>query len=200
MALDQSFFKRHALEVSRDLLGKILCVSDPETGNIVCGTINETEAYHGYEDDASHGHKKKTPRCSVMYETVGHSYVYFTYGMHFMLNLTSFEDDFPSAVLIRSVLVPEDEKIRDLMAINRFAKPFVELSGYQKKNLVNGPGKVTAAFKIDKRLNGLKLESEQGIWVEDRGVIAPKEAVQVTPRIGIDYATNSKLWPWRFVY
>lgn len=199
MILDQKFFKRHALEVSRDLLGKTLCVADPDTGDVVCGIINETEAYHGYEDDASHGHKKKTPRCSVMYETVGHSYVYFTYGMHFMLNLTSFEYEFPSAVLIRSV-IPAEEKDRDFMAINRFNLPYEKLSSYQKKNITNGPGKITAAFKIDKRLNGLVLNKNSGIWVEDRGVVVPNEAVQVTPRIGIDYATNSKLWPWRFVY
>ena len=200
MILDQKFFKRHALEVSRDLLGKTLCVADPDTGDVVCGIINETEAYHGYEDDASHGHKKKTPRCSVMYETVGHSYVYFTYGMHFMLNLTSFEHEFPSAVLIRSVLVPEDEKGRDLMAQNRFKLPYVDLSTYQKKNLTNGPGKITAAFRIDKRLNGVPLNEKGGIWVEDTGVVVPEESIQVTPRFGIDYATNSKLWPWRFVY
>jgi|LakMenE18May11ns_1017448.scaffolds.fasta_scaffold9929667_3 DNA-3-methyladenine glycosylase len=200
MFLGNEFFKRDTLELTRDLLGKTLCVKDIETGGVIRGTINETEAYHGYEDDASHGHKKKTPRNTVMYETVGHAYVYFTYGMHFMLNLTSFQKDFPSAVLIRSVLIPEDNGIRDLMSLNRFKKSFEELSSYQKKNLTNGPGKVTAAFKIDKRLSGLELNEESGIWVEDSGFIVPKESVKVTPRIGIDYAQNAKDWLWRFCF
>lgn len=200
MLLDKEYFHQDTLSLARDLLGKVLCAADSDTGNVIWGIINETEAYHGYEDDASHGYKKRTLRNIYMYETVGHAYVYFVYGMHFMFNITAFEEGFPAAVLIRSVLVPQDEKSRDLIAFNRFKLPYAELSVYQKKNLTNGPAKVAAAFTIDKRFNGLPLNKTSGIWIEDRGVLVSDDLVKATPRIGIDYATNSKLWPWRFVY
>ena len=200
IVLKQSFFRKNTVDLAKDLLGKVLCVKDKNSQIIYQGIINETEAYHGYEDDASHGHKKITPRNKIMYDTVGHTYVYFTYGMHYLFNITSFEEKFPAAVLIRSLIINEDNPNLDLIAMNRFNKSFGELSSFQKKNLTNGPAKLTKAFKIDKSLNELKLGIEQGIWIEDQGIIIPKERIQATPRVGIDYATNAKDWPWRFYY
>lgn len=172
--LDKSFFKRSALEVAEELLGKRLHrrVGDTTT---ISGIITETEAYHGYDDKACHTYKGKTPRNSVIFETVGYSYVYLCYGIHWLLNITTFQNDFPSAVLIRGV--------------------------YDDKNKVHykGPGKLTAFLRIDKSFNRLPVTGSNTIlWVEDTGFVPAQ--IYTGPRVGVDYAQESKEWPWRFYW
>ena len=100
--LDRKFYKRNTLQVARALLGKKLVRQI--NGLELSGMIVETEAYCGEADSACHAHRGKTPRNAVMFGEPGHAYVYFTYGMHYMLNLVTEAKDNPCAVLIRSVV------------------------------------------------------------------------------------------------
>src|SRR3569832_1368993 len=97
--LGEEFFERKAPVVAKELLGKYLVrkVGD----KTIALMITETEAYDGFEDKASHAHRGQTPRNSVMFGKPAHIYVYFTYGMHWMLNLICGKEGYPSGVLIR---------------------------------------------------------------------------------------------------
>src|SRR5581483_1337476 len=107
--LPNSFFNKKTLQVARDLLGKYLVreIVDPTSPRlrgakkILREKIIETEAYVGPHDLACHSSRGKTERNKIMFEKAGTIYVYFTYGMHWMLNIVTEEKDFPSAVLIR---------------------------------------------------------------------------------------------------
>lgn len=172
MILPAKFYKRDTLEVARDLLGKKLVrLVD---GRLISGIITETEAYHGYDDKASHAYKGKTKRTQVIFETFGYAYVYLCYGIHWMLNVTTAEADFPGAVLIRGVYLPES------------------------KLHLNGPGKLTKYFKIDKSLNFQPVsQKDAGIWIEDSDF--KDFEVETSKRIGVQYAEEAKDWEWRFV-
>jgi DNA-3-methyladenine glycosylase len=186
MILDRKFYQRDTLKVARALLGKKLV---RQTDRIkLSGMIVETEAYCGSEDSACHAHRGKTPRNSVMFGSPGHAYVYFTYGMHYMLNMVTREEGNPCAVLIRA-LVP-------LTGIE-------EMESRRKKKgvqLTNGPAKLCQALSIDKSLNGWDLTCGSKLWVEDYKRI-PDKSITKTPRIGIDYAKKEhRDAPWRFLY
>ena len=188
--LDKKFFNRDTLQVAKDLLGKTLIRND--NGIIYKTKIVETEAYLGIEDRASHTFAdNKTQRNKIMYEDAGTIYVYQTYGIHFMLNFVTLEKGRPEAVLIRGV---EPLNEFDNIGINRFGKVFKELSTYQKKNLTNGPGKLTKALNIDKKLNGKNLFGKQ-LYLENN-----KDNFEIVSdkRIGIDYAKEAIDYPYRF--
>lgn len=193
MILKKDFFEHHAKTVARELIGKVLLINS--NGKILSGIINETEAYHGFTDDACHGHKGETERCKSLFKDGGHVYVYFTYGIHHMLNIVTFDRGTPSAVLIRSI-IPKTGK--NELATNRFNKNYKDLSSNQLKTLTNGPGKLTQAFKIDRSFDGVELNKKNKIWIEDQNIKIDKEKILLTPRIGIDYAEKSKNWDWRF--
>ena len=185
MILDRKFYERDTLKVARSLLGKKLV---RQTGRIkLSGMIVETEAYCGMEDSACHAHRGKTPRNSIMFGGPGHAYVYFTYGMHYMLNLVTEALDRPCAVLIRAIL--------PLTGIE-------EMESRRKRKgaqLTNGPAKLCQAFNIDKSLNGWDLTRGSKLWVEDYKRI-PDKSIITTPRIGIDYAKKEhRDAPWRFL-
>jgi DNA-3-methyladenine glycosylase len=165
--LGPDFFDRPALVVAKDLLGKYL-VRKSADGEVAY-MITETEAYFGYEDKGSHAHRGQTPRNTPMFGPAGIIYVYFTYGMHWMLNLVTGKRDYPAAVLIRG------------------------LEG------VSGPGRLTKFLEIDKTLNTLPLSRKSGLWVEDRGVKINPRQIQKTPRIGIPGRGVWTDKPWRFV-
>lgn len=138
-------------------------------GKISRHRITEVEAYHGESDLACHASKGRTQRTEVLYRAGGVWYVYLCYGIHEMLNVVTGPAERPSAVLIRGV------------------------------EGVNGPGRVTKQLGIDRRLNTLPAAPESGLWLEDDGFVLPRGAMQVTPRIGVDYA--GPVWamkPWRF--
>lgn len=167
--LKPEFFERSALAVARDLIGKFLVRKID--GKEIALIITETEAYGGFRDLASHSRFGKTPRTSVMFGPPGHIYVYFTYGMHWMLNIVCGKEEYPAAVLIRA------------------AGQFI------------GPARLTKALHIDKSLNGLLLGKKAGLWIEDRGVKIPKKAIIATPRVGINNSGPIwKERPWRFVH
>ena len=188
--LESNFFKRDTVEVAKNLLGKKIIRNI--SGNFFCAKIVETEAYLGLEDRACHSYGGNiTKRNEILYKEAGTIYVYLIYGMYNLLNIVTKNENDPEAVLIRAV---EPIENIDAMAVNRFGKIYKDLSSYQKKNLTNGPGKLTMAMGIDRDLNG-KILSQDYLYIEEgedvRNIIETK-------RIGIDYAGEDANLPLRF--
>lgn len=193
-ALPREFYDRPALQVARDLLGMRLvrCEGDLR----LSGRIVETEAYGGEEDLGCHCKAGRTPRTRVMYGPPGHAYVYFTYGMHWMLNCVVEAEGAPAAVLIRAIL-PEEGL--ETIAARRGGQP--------RPRWTDGPGKICQALAIDGRLNGADLcrltsglcDPAGELFVEP-GPPVPQESVTTGPRVGL--YTVPEPWksvPWRFL-
>ena len=200
--LPQSFFNRDTVEAARALVGKYLVRRYGALA--LCARITETEAYVGRMDKACHAYNyRKTERTKTLYAPPGTAYVYLIYGMHCCLNLVTEPEGEPAAVLIRG-LVPRYN--RDIIAENRFHCKYDAMSAYQRKNFLNGPGKVCAGMNIDRSLNALPYGSE-ALFVcerpEDTGLPpCPGDDgplnIDVGKRIGIDYAEEAVDFPWRF--
>lgn len=157
-------------------------------GQRAAGVIVETEAYIGETDLACHARAGRTARTAVMYGRPGLAYVYFTYGMHWLLNVVSEIEDFPAAVLIRAIEPVEGVA---LMQAARGQRPIRELT--------NGPAKLCQALRIDQAMNGVDLASADGsLWIEaDRTV--PARSILRGPRIGIGGTPEPWLSkPWRY--
>lgn len=200
--LPQDFFNRDTVEVARDLVGKYLVRR--YDGVTLAVRLTETEAYVGRMDKACHAYNyRRTPRTQPLFAPPGTAYVYLIYGLHHCLNLVTEPEGEPAAVLLRGGQVRHSGAI---IAENRFGCKEEALSPYQRRNLLNGPGKLCAALKIDRALNDLPYGSEAlfvcenlgeaGLpeWPEDQGPLR----VQAGPRIGIDYAQEAVDFPWRF--
>jgi DNA-3-methyladenine glycosylase len=172
--LKPAFFDRSAVEAARDLIGCSLARKrGKKTERFI---ITETEAYDGFNDKASHASRGKTKRNEIMFRSAGHIYVYFTYGMHWMLNIVTGPKDHPAAVLIRGAK-SADGKI-----------------------LLNGPARLTKHLKITGALNGERLGTASGLWIEAPVKKVPARSIKKMPRIGVDYA--GPIWAkkkWRFV-
>jgi DNA-3-methyladenine glycosylase len=164
--LGRSFFARSPVLVARELLGKNLHFR----GKVA--RIVETEAYLGSEDLASHARFVSRKRNHLMFGTPGVAYVYFTYGMYYMLNIVADEEGKAGAVLIRAV------------------EPLVGVD-----LATNGPGRLTKALGITLLENGIDLVGRGDFYLEDGE--GANEIVEST-RIGIDYAEEYKDKPWRF--
>ena len=153
------------------------------------GMICEVEAYDGEKDQACHARSGKTNRNSVMYGPAGQAYVYFTYGMHWMLNCVCGKEDYPAAVLIRAI-VP----LEGLETIANHRK------GIAPKDWCSGPARLTRAMAISKESNNADLTSPQsGLYIEEYQTILEEDVLR-TPRIGIQ--STGEPWislPWRFV-
>ena len=165
--LKKEFFERPTLTVARDLIGKFIVRK--VNGKTIALMVTETEAYDGHHDKASHAHRGMTERNKVMFGEAGTWYVYFTYGMHWMLNVVTGPEGYPAAVLIRAA------------------------------GDVVGPARLTKALAIDKKLNMKKVRSASGLWLEDRVVKVKKGDIARTSRIGIRYAAEWAEKPYRFV-
>ena len=200
--LPQNFFDRDTLEVAKELVGKYLIRRYGKT--MLAVKITETEAYIGRLDKACHAYQyRKTERTKTLFSSPGTAYVYLIYGMHCCLNFVTEPEGEPAAVLIRGA---EPRYGADLIAENRFGCKEQEMTAYQRKNFLNGPGKLCAGLKIDRGLNALphgssKLEivsslSEAGL--PDCPEDSVPRPVQTGKRIGIDYAEEAKDFPWRF--
>lgn len=184
MILKKSFYERSALVVARELLGCFLVRKID--GKISRTMIVETEAYEGKNDLASHASRGRTPRNEVMFGGPGICYVYFTYGMHHMLNIVTEKKDYPAAVLIRAV--------EPIFAIEN--PPSFETSARQRKT--DGPAKLTKILQIDKSFNNLPISTKKyGLWIEEGERIKKSEIISAK-RIGVDYAKKYKDKPWRF--
>ncbi|MBI4483474.1 MAG: DNA-3-methyladenine glycosylase [Acidobacteria bacterium] len=178
-ALPRSFYERPTLQVAQDLLGKLL-VRVLESGQALVGRIVETEGYVGEDDPACHAHRGLTVRNVVMYGEPGHAYVYFTYGMHHMLNAVTERPGFPAAVLIRALEPMEgtDEMFR------------LRPKACVREDLMNGPGKICQAMAINRDLNGSDL---CGHLLFIRRTRQERIRVVRTHRIGIREG-REKLW------
>lgn len=184
--LPRDFYDRPVLEVARDLLGARLV--RVEGGRRLSGWIVECEAYRGEEDQACHARRGRTPRTAVMYGPAGRAYVYFTYGMHWMLNCVTGPEGFPAAVLLRAVWPAEG---RAVMAERRQGQLFARWT--------DGPAKLTQALGVDAALNGADLCSPAaGLWIEP-ALTAPEAQVVIGPRVGLGKTPEPWLsMPWRF--
>ncbi len=162
-------------------------------GKRISARIVETEAYMGVIDKAAHSYGgKRTPRVEVMYGEPGHSYVYLIYGMYHCFNMVTGPQGVPQAVLIRAL---EPVEGLDLMAYNRYQKPYGELNKKQITGLTSGPGKLCRALLIDKELNGEDLCGSR-LYVEE-GETNGLSIVE-SRRVGIDYAEEARDFLWRF--
>lgn len=185
-SLPQCFYQREVTFVARDLLGMHLVrqIGDQR----ISGMIVETEAYRGEEDLACHARHGKTPRTEVMYGEAGRAYIYFTYGMHWLLNVVTGDIGYPAAVLLRAMVPLEGIA---LIAANRSGRP--------KKDWCNGPAKICQALQITGAMNGIDLTSDHaGLWIEEAKPV-PDACVVTGKRIGIGSVPEPwKSIPWRF--
>ena len=191
--LSPKYFSQPTFKLAKDLPGKFLVRRVVEVrpalrarkgkpnfhypvretnGEKIEAMITEVEAYMGPEDKASHASRGKTKRTEVMFGQPGQWYVYMIYGMYYCLNIVTEKEEYPAAILIRSV------------------------------EGVSGPGRVCRHFKIDGStwltINKKMASEKSGLWIEDRGIKIKSMQIKKGKRIGIDYAGKWKHKPWRF--
>jgi DNA-3-methyladenine glycosylase len=187
--LPRQFYARPTLQVARELLGQRLVHLDG--GRRLAGLITETEAYIDQTDLACHARFGRTQRTAVMFGSPGRAYVYFTYGMHWMLNIVTEVEGMPAAVLIRAIMPVEGI---DIMQARR-GRPD------PPSRLVNGPGKLAQAFGIDQALNGGDLCALRAPLFVERAAPAPDSNVRIGPRVGLTNTPEPwKSLPWRFLW
>lgn len=180
------YVREDVVQISQDLLGKVLCTNI--TGQITKAIITETEAYAGTADKASHAHAgKRTKRTEPLYAQGGTAYVYLCYGIHHLFNVVTNEVNTPHAVLIRA---GEPLGGTELMRKRR-KRQVVD------KSLLAGPGTLTQALGITTDLTGTSLLENQ-IWIEDQQYIIDPTSIVTGPRVGIDYAEEDAQLPYRF--
>jgi DNA-3-methyladenine glycosylase len=174
--LERTAFNRPTLTVARNLLGKFIVRR--YRGRRIDAMITEVEAYRGPHDRACHAYGgRRTARVEPLYRTGGTVYVYFVYGMHWLLNFSTAGDGKPEGVLIRGIVAGSDGR----------------------RQIIPGPARVTRYLKIDKRLNGTDATTSKRMWLEDRGIRIPAAGIKKGPRVGVDFA--GPYWaarPWRF--
>lgn len=191
--LNQNFYARDTLTVARELLGKHLV-------RVVEGVpltlrITETEAYIGRMDKACHAYNyKRTKRTETLFASPGTAYLYLIYGMYICLNCVTEAEGEPAAVLIRGG-EPADAQSADLLSNSRFGCAAADMSSYQRKNFLNGPGKLCKALSLTTKENGLSLMGST-LYILDAG--ETPDAIYTGKRIGIDYAEEATDFPWRF--
>lgn len=191
--LNQNFYARDTLTVARELLGKHLV-------RVVEGVpltlrITETEAYIGRMDKACHAYNyKRTKRTETLFASPGTAYLYLIYGMYTCLNCVTEAEGEPAAVLIRGG-EPADAQSADLLSDSRFGCAAADMSSYQLKNFLNGPGKLCKALSLTTKENGLSLMGST-LYILDAG--ETPDAIYTGKRIGIDYAEEAADFPWRF--
>jgi DNA-3-methyladenine glycosylase len=180
-SLPRSFYNRATLDVTADLIGKVL-VHETRAG-IAAGMIVETEAYIGEDDPACHAAPGPTKRNEPLYGPPGVAYVYLNYGMHYLVNAVTEATGAPAAVLIRA-LAPLD-------GISLMQRRRANGRPVREADLCRGPGNLTKALGISLKENRLDLTSSR-LWIEDRGLAAGR--LSWGTRIGI---TRGAERPWR---
>jgi DNA-3-methyladenine glycosylase len=187
LRLRRSFYERPTLTVARDLLGQRL-VRIEEDGSRISGLISEAEAYIGTDDDGCHAKSGLTRRNQSMWGPAGTCYIYFTYGIHWMLNLVTEQEGFPAAVLIRAVIPQEGiEIIRKRRA------------GQPPQRWTDGPAKLCQAFNIHGEHDHLDSCLPESMIFVEQGDPVPDMSVTVGPRVGLNSVAEPwKSMPWRF--
>jgi DNA-3-methyladenine glycosylase len=174
------------VHVAKKLLGKKLSTNFDE--NVCSGIIVETEAYAGITDRASHAFGgRNTQRTSTLYREGGIAYVYMCYGIHHLFNVVTNIAGIPHAVLVRAI-----EPVKGIpVMLERRQKTRADYT------LCAGPGSVSQALGIHTRHNGTDLQGNS-IWIEDTGIIVPDQEIIASPRVGVAYAREDALLPYRF--
>ena len=172
--------------LAKDLLGKVLFTQID--GVVTAGIIVETEAYFGVQDKASHAYGgRRTNRTETLYQQGGISYVYLCYGIHYLFNIVSSVEGQPHAVLIRAI---EPLTGLDIMETRRKIAA-------SKASISSGPGSAAKALGIDRTFNEKELTGEE-IWIEDHNIRYTPDQIAAVPRVGVAYAQEDALLPWRF--
>jgi DNA-3-methyladenine glycosylase len=189
--MPRDFFARHSVQVAPELLG---CVLEHQTAaGLVAVELTEVEAYAGASDPASHAYRGKTARNAVMFGPPGHAYVYFTYGMHFCVNLVCLGNGSASAVLLRAGRVIEGEELaRARRTRGTSTVPF--------RDLARGPARLCQALDITRSQDGTDVcvaDSPLRMRWPDAGTTDRSAERKVTsgPRVGVSSAAEV---PWRF--
>ncbi len=185
--LPLNFYQRDdVVLIAKELLGKVLCTNID--GIVTKGIIVETEAYNGRTDKACHAHfAGKTNRTKIMYERGGLAYVYLCYGIHHLFNIVTNKKGLADAVLIRGIEPIEGVEL----ILKRRNKKKLE------RSVGGGPGIASQALGILTDHYGTDL-LEDLIWIEDHEKILQSDEIIASPRVGVDYAGEDALLPWRF--
>lgn len=198
--LSREFYAGNTVEIARSLPGCYL--ARRYDGQLMVCRITETEAYVGAIDKAAHAYGyHKTARNATMFGPPGHAYIYLIYGMHCCLNFVTEPEGEPSAVLLRGL---EPVWGTEQMHLLRFGKSLAQLTAYQRKNFLNGPGKCCQALGLTRQDNGLDLTGNELFLcdaLEDLGLPPAPQVIYTQhtgKRIGIDYAEEAADFPWRF--
>lgn len=189
MKLPRSYYlQSDVVAIGKDLIGKVICTYiNSEYSSAI---ITETEAYAGIHDKAAHVYgDKRTKRTETMYQQGGHAYVYLCYGIHHLFNIVTNIEGIPNAVLLRGV-----QPLEGLGTMkSRRGKEKID------KAFSSGPGTATQALGIKTKHDHTDLLGDL-IWLEDRGIKIKQKEIVVGPRIGVDYAGEDALLPYRFLY
>lgn len=202
MKLTKDFYlRKDVVLISKELLGKFLFTNIE--GKLTAAIITETEAYAGITDKASHAYNnRRTARTEVMFSEGGLSYVYLCYGIHHLFNIVTNKSNIPHAILIRAVKPAEGiETILKRRNINfGFYDQSKKISFQEKhiKKISGGPGTVSQALGIRKHHTSIDL-TKNTIWLEDKGIKIKEKDITTSTRIGIDYAEEDALLPYRFL-
>ena len=184
--LPKEFYVRDDVTlIARELLGMVLC---SRIGDVLtAGIIVETEAYSQTERACHAYGSKRTARTSTFYHDGGITYVYLCYGIHYLFNVVTNTADVADAVLIRAI-----EPLDGISVM-------LERRGMDNiaPRIAAGPGSVSKAMGIHKEHNGMAMNSSE-LWIEDRGLRYSKKEIIASPRVGVDYAGDDALLPWRY--
>ena len=200
--LPREFFDRTSTEVAPELLGCMLWHDSP--AGLVAVRLTEVEAYQGLADPASHAFRGQTARNAVMFGPPGHAYVYFTYGMHFCVNLVCQPAGQAEAVLIRAGQVVQGAELAGLRRRGRAADLASDLAvagadGSRKireVDLARGPGRLCQALAIDRALDGTDVcAPDSPLGVGPALTAIGQGQIRTGPRVGISQATDR---PWRY--
>ena len=184
--LDKNFYRRRdVVEISRDLLGKVLVTRID--GKLTSGIITETEAYCGRNDKACHAYQSRTKRTEVMYRAGGIAYVYLCYGIHHLFNIVTNEAELADAVLVRAIRPLEGKEL------------MLERRGMDSVSpkLTAGPGRLSQALGITTDYNMEDLTGTK-VCIEERGYSYNADQIQSSTRIGVEYAGKDAKRLWRF--
>ncbi len=188
----RDFFARPSVDVAPDLLGVV--IEHQTADGLVAVELTEVEAYAGRSDPASHAYRGRTARNAVMFGAPGHAYVYFTYGMHFCVNLVCHDHDIASAVLLRAGAVTEGEELARARRTRGTAViPY--------RDLARGPARLCQALDIDRSMDGTDVcvpgSPLRVRWpaANSSARTSPPRAIASGPRVGVSAAAEV---PWRF--
>ena len=183
-----SFYEQSdVVALTKELVGKILVTNFEQ--KLTAGRIVEAEAYNGPFDKASHSYNnRRTKRTEVMYSAGGIAYIYLCYGIHQMFNVVTNVKDIPNAILIRAL---EPLAGVDVM-LERTKKTIHSF------DLTRGPGNVAKALGFHTSQTGMSLQSDE-LYIADDNFRYNEVDIIATPRIGVDYAAEDALLPYRFI-